>query len=152
MFYLSFSLPVLILEWGQTLQRCDKCFVNGVNDDLSLKASTLKTDLLTWLVSLQLKTELRTSKPWADLFFFIYFNYLLPCVCVLAGGPHRGDPQQQWSDILQDLPGGLLLWGGPEAPLWTARHQLWEQWPPWCWLPGGHGVHLGTGKVGRLWL
>lgn len=48
MFYLSFSAPVLILERGQALQRCDKCFVNGANDDLSLKARTLKTDLLAW--------------------------------------------------------------------------------------------------------
>lgn len=31
------------------------------------------------------------------------------CVCAFAGGPHRGDPQQQRSDLLQDLPGGLLL-------------------------------------------
>lgn len=58
MFYLSTSAPVLILEWGQTLQRCDKCFVNGANDDLSLKARR----------NFRSKTELSTLDPWTALF------------------------------------------------------------------------------------
>lgn len=75
----------------------------------------------------------------------IFFSSVCVCACVRAGGSHRGDPQQQRPNLLQDLPGGLLLRGGPEAPFWTARHQLREQRPPRCRLPGGHGVHLRTG-------
>lgn len=64
---------------------------------------------------------------------------------IFAGGPYRGDPQQQRPRLLQDLPGRLLLWGSPEASLWASRHQLWQQRPAWCWLSGSNGVHLRTG-------
>lgn len=79
------------------------------------------------------------------VFVHVYFH-LHVNACVLAGGPYRGHPQQQRPSLLQDLPGRLLLWGSPEASLWASRHQLWQQWSTWCWLPGSHGVHLRTGQ------
>lgn len=33
----------------------------------------------------------------------------------VPGGPHRGDTQQQRPSLFQNLPGGLLFRGGPEA-------------------------------------
>lgn len=68
------------------------------------------------------------------------------CLFYLSDWPDREDHELPQPQVFQDLCHRLLLWDGAEVALWDLRHRQWSLQCARRRLPGGTGVHVGTGE------